>query len=97
MFRQDGLTLYPNKPLCINIGFDGTGVHCGESEGGRKIELQTEAVRYWPRDISELPETKKQICREMARQKKKNIINRGKYYSMHPIKAVIRLKRKWKM
>lgn len=29
VFKNDGLTLYPAKPLVINDGFDGTGEHCG--------------------------------------------------------------------
>lgn len=29
VFKNDGLTLFPAKPLVINNGFDGTGEHCG--------------------------------------------------------------------
>ena len=28
---SDGLTIYPNQSMTSNIGFDGTGTHCGES------------------------------------------------------------------
>ena len=30
-FMLDGLTLFPNKSLVANIGFDGSGTHCGDS------------------------------------------------------------------
>jgi hypothetical protein len=29
VFRHQGLTLFPGKSLVENIGFDGSGVHCG--------------------------------------------------------------------
>lgn len=32
VFQKDGLTLYPNKTLVSNIGFDGSGTNCGNSE-----------------------------------------------------------------
>lgn len=31
-FKENGLTLYPQKALVKNIGFDGSGVHCGRSK-----------------------------------------------------------------
>jgi hypothetical protein len=32
VFRQNGLGLFPTKSLIKNIGFDGSGVNCGETE-----------------------------------------------------------------
>ena len=32
MFTHDEMTLFSNKRLCENIGFDGTGVHCNTEE-----------------------------------------------------------------
>jgi acetyltransferase-like isoleucine patch superfamily enzyme len=32
VYQKNGLTLYPNKTLVGNIGFDGSGVHCGNSQ-----------------------------------------------------------------
>jgi hypothetical protein len=29
VFLRGGLTIYPARSLVTNIGFDGTGVHCG--------------------------------------------------------------------
>ena len=34
-FLADKLTLYPGKSLVVNIGFDGSGTHCGSSEDTR--------------------------------------------------------------
>ncbi len=34
-FLADKLTLYPGKSLVVNIGFDGSGTHCGSSEDSR--------------------------------------------------------------
>lgn len=31
VYKNDGLTLYPSKSLVSNIGFDGSGVHCGNT------------------------------------------------------------------
>lgn len=31
-FKKGGLTLYPQKALVNNIGFDGSGVHCGNNQ-----------------------------------------------------------------
>ncbi|WKN40718.1 glycosyltransferase family 2 protein [Tunicatimonas pelagia] len=36
VFLQDGLCLHPNQSLVRNIGFDGTGVHCGDSPAYRQ-------------------------------------------------------------
>lgn len=30
---NEGLVLYSNEDLCVNIGFDGSGEHCGEDDG----------------------------------------------------------------
>lgn len=32
LFLNNGLALYPSRSLVLNIGFDGTGVHCGVSD-----------------------------------------------------------------
>lgn len=42
VFKHNGLTLYPKKTLIENEGFDGSGTHCGISEGGSKIKAESE-------------------------------------------------------
>jgi acetyltransferase-like isoleucine patch superfamily enzyme len=37
VFNKNGLTLFPQKKLVKNIGFDGSGVHCGEVSGNDNL------------------------------------------------------------
>lgn len=37
-YKNKGLTLYPSKSLVHNIGFDGSGVHCGDNKVEKKLE-----------------------------------------------------------
>jgi len=37
VFLQKGLTLYPSKALVENIGFDGSGTHCGKAKEVNKL------------------------------------------------------------
>lgn len=60
VFNKNGLTLYPAKKLVKNIGFDGSGVHCGD------FEKTTSLVPFYPVFTSEIYE-KEEI--------KKNVIN----------------------
>ncbi|CEF48519.1 unnamed protein product [uncultured bacterium] len=39
MYLQKGLGLFPGKSLVRNIGFDGTGVHCGIADGYRDAPI----------------------------------------------------------
>jgi hypothetical protein len=38
LFTRNGLALFPGRSLVKNIGFDGTGVHCGSSDYGKDVE-----------------------------------------------------------
>lgn len=94
VFQKKGLSLYPNKSLCINIGFDGTGVHCGKDEKMELVKMQEEPVCFWPKEILEQTETRKQICKEMKRQRRGYICNRVMYYLGHPVKLVMKIVKK---
>lgn len=65
-FKFGGLTLYPNPGLCSNIGFDGSGTHCGDVNIIKELKM-TQDVSEFPSEISELSKTRKVI--------KKNINN----------------------
>lgn len=39
MYKNDGLCVHPVNSLCTNIGFDGSGVHCGISQESLNAEL----------------------------------------------------------
>lgn len=50
VLQKQGLTLYPSKSLVHNIGFDGSGVHCGDN----KVEKKLENIHYsFTKDILE--------------------------------------------
>lgn len=39
MFLDNGIFLYPNRPLLVNIGLDGSGVHCNNNQDGEERRL----------------------------------------------------------
>jgi hypothetical protein len=51
-FLFNGLTLYPRQSLISNIGFDGSGTHCGASKPQFLQDQQTHGLKK----ISLLPE-----------------------------------------
>ena len=66
-----GLTIYPGKSMTANIGFDGTGIHCGtgcayETELAESdvsaddvpVEESMEARRVWSDLLIRLGDTK---------------------------------------
>ncbi len=50
VFLSNGLVLYPEKTLVENIGWDGSGVHCGDSGVKKKIDSDFKVYAY-PADI----------------------------------------------
>jgi len=50
VFMQRGLTLYPTKSLLSNIGFDGSGTHCGKGDVDSFISHET--VLFFPKEIA---------------------------------------------
>jgi hypothetical protein len=56
-FMLDGLTLFPKKSLVANIGFDGSGTHCGKSSS-----LDGEMTQY---KILSMPKTVKLNYKEV--------------------------------
>jgi hypothetical protein len=55
IFKQGGVCLYPAKSFSLNIGHDGTGVHCVTTEA-YKVRLCEEPVRLFSDDYSESTE-----------------------------------------
>lgn len=41
IFLQKGLCLYPNQSMVKNIGFDGSGVHCGDERNLYQVALKS--------------------------------------------------------
>ncbi len=46
VFLREGLTLYPKKSLVKNIGFDGTGTHCGSQDEKDAIDATFQVLTY---------------------------------------------------
>jgi len=46
VFLEEGLVLYPGRSLVRNIGFDGSGVHCGTSSAHDTPELGGDVAAY---------------------------------------------------
>ncbi|MDA8090980.1 MAG: hypothetical protein M0Z61_12280 [Nitrospiraceae bacterium] len=45
VFLKDMLTLYPGASLILNIGFDGSGTHCGRINGPSQIQISEKSPR----------------------------------------------------
>jgi hypothetical protein len=50
VFQNDGLVLHPSISLTDNIGHDGSGIHCGESDRYR-ADVRTEPISEFPSAI----------------------------------------------
>jgi hypothetical protein len=76
VFMAEGLTLYPMKTLVGNIGWDGSGIHCGtnNSNEGDRIDPGF-AVLTYPADIKVSPLY--EIVKYRLR-KRSNIIDRAR-------------------
>lgn len=88
MFRQDGMTLFPNKRLCENIGFDGTGVHCnteGDYNSGSLAECE---ITEFPDVAEETTLAKQEFISQIQRKKRAYKLMRIRHYLCHPLAAV---------
>ena len=52
LFNHDGLALYPRQSMIQNMGTDGSGTH-SDADNAYKVELATQAVSYFPKEIEE--------------------------------------------
>jgi hypothetical protein len=93
-FTHDMMTLFPNRRLVENEGFDGTGVHCNTEEDYLKGQLDTAPIREFPREAVELPETRQQLMQMIAHKKQLYKRARIKYYLRHPAEAIAKIKEK---
>lgn len=87
MFTHDELTLFPNKRLCDNIGFDGTGVHCNTEGDYIDGKMENHVITYFPEKAVELRNSKREITKYIKAKKRKYKAGRIKYYLGHPGKA----------
>ncbi|MDD6157409.1 MAG: glycosyltransferase [Lachnospiraceae bacterium] len=87
MFRQDGMTLFPNKRLCENIGFDGTGVHCNTEGDYNNGSLAEHELTEFPATVEETKLAKREFIRQIHRKKRAYRKLRIRHYLCHPVAA----------
>lgn len=77
-FRRNGFILSPTHSLVSNEGWDGTGVHCGESkEPVFNHGLKTDhAITYFPDEICETKEVHKAMKRALIKESQPNLLKR---------------------
>ena len=79
-FLEDMLTLYPGKPLIENIGMDGSGTHCGQTNVF-DVELSVNPVQLQKLDIQENLQARKIVSNSLQALRPfltKRIINKMK-------------------
>jgi hypothetical protein len=60
LFNNDGLALYPRQSMIQNMGTDGSGTH-SDADNAYKVELATQAISYFPKEIEENKEAYESI------------------------------------
>lgn len=50
VFLENGYSVFPNKSFVQNFGFDGTGVHCSDTNDW-KTKLNNKKIRHFPKNI----------------------------------------------
>lgn len=68
VFLNHGLSLHPVKSLCLNIGHDGSGEHCSESNIFN-VKLNDQPISKFETDIIESTEFRKMVERFFIRSK----------------------------
>ena len=68
VFLNDGVALYPGKSLVRNIGFDGSGVHCGKTDIAQS-EFLDFRVNSFPTDFVECESSAKALIRYHREEK----------------------------
>ena len=53
IFRNKGLTLVPRNSLTLNVGMDGSGEHCGETELYH-VKVNQNPIQKFPLELQEL-------------------------------------------
>ena len=80
IFKNEGLTLYPPISLVNNVGFDGSGVHCGKDQKVQERFLYNIEQQEWKfnNDVFEQKKMRKKVAKAIWKQSvygvKKDII-----------------------
>lgn len=68
IYSNNGLVLWPSALLCINSGFDGTGVHCPSDEAKIKTLVDDISEIRFPKDIRELRLNRKRVSHAIQKE-----------------------------
>lgn len=83
-FINEGIFLFPKRQLASNIGFDGSGTHCGVSEDLTEEVLQV-PITYYPNDISVVKSLEKTYIRVLKDKNARYVWSRMIFYFSNPI------------
>ena len=87
VFMMGGLTLYPVRSLVRNIGFDGSGIHCGTSsfkQNQNKFEISFKHNIYFP-EISVTKGDYYQILKYFFSQRSFRIKLKALFYKLRKV------------
>lgn len=73
VYNRNGLTLYPQKKLIKNIGFDGSGTHCGITDQNNDLTEFFPKLTY---DIIEKLKIREKVVSNLIKINKPNFITR---------------------
>lgn len=89
VFNKSGLTLHPRKTIVQNIGLDGTGIHCGETEIKGNVLSEYKASLNFPSEIYEKPEIRAEVIRIM-KEDNRNILRKVASKIKRTIKFILK-------
>ena len=94
-FVNDGLSLFPNRSLVANLGFDGTGTNCEatDSRDSLGITLADGPVTFFPDDIYETSTTYSEINSLYRRFRHTHYRERILFYLGHINKIPAKIKK----
>lgn len=85
VFKQGGITLFPNYSLVKTIGRDGSGTH-GDDKCSKQ-KLHEGPVTYFPEEAVETEATRKAVDSFKYRERRLYYLSRIGFYIVHPVKA----------
>lgn len=96
IYKNNGLTLYPNRKMCENIGNDCTGIHSGFD--GKNHELNpANRVMAFPDIMEEVEKYRIAVYTRMKADSRRERGGRILSYVTHPAAVMTKLKRKFRM
>lgn len=92
-FVNGGLSLFPNKSLVTNVGFDGSGTNSGVSDDAERVVLAESPISYFPEEIVETKATYNEINKFYRAFRRRHYSERLKFYVTHLNKIPEKMKK----